>query len=215
MILGLGQKIEFINDGFSFVNGVSFRKGDLGIVKDDSEDCFTIKSGDKLIKVKKVFADDYLKKIANDNKEIQIHGKVLFMKNCSEAEAGEMGYIIGYSNIDIKVRMTKTGHTFEIPLRLNDDVYSIFPEDESIIRPGDRNPYKKKTRIFDILKTYEEMSQKLSYPPHEFNRFFGDGLCCSGDEVCLKGDYMNIDEARTATEWLVEQLGGKVEWEKI
>ncbi len=33
-----------------------------------------------------------------------------------------------------------------------------------------------------------------------------------GDSVCLGGDYVSLTEARKATAWYVEQLGGKVVW---
>jgi hypothetical protein len=33
-----------------------------------------------------------------------------------------------------------------------------------------------------------------------------------GDQVSLGGDYANVEGARNAIAWYVEQMGGKVEW---
>jgi hypothetical protein len=53
--------------------------------------------------------------------------------------------------------------------------------------------------------------------PWEFSHVFGK-LELYGRQVTIKGsdlqDFVEVSELQSATEWLVEQLGGKVKWSK-
>jgi hypothetical protein len=65
------------------------------------------------------------------------------------------------------------------------------------------------------LTRIEEL-QKVDVP-WEVRRIFGR-LELYGNQVCFRSDDDNdsvdIVELQTATQWLVEQLGGKVKWSK-
>lgn len=54
--------------------------------------------------------------------------------------------------------------------------------------------------------------------PWEVWRFMGERfkfVHIGGDQACLgDGDFGTIPELQTAIEWYVDQLGGKVTWEK-
>jgi hypothetical protein len=39
-------------------------------------------------------------------------------------------------------------------------------------------------------------------------------MSISGNEICLGGDYVSIEDARYALEFYVRQLGGSVKWQK-
>lgn len=48
-------------------------------------------------------------------------------------------------------------------------------------------------------------------------RFFDDNckiIHIAGDQASFGGDYGNVEELRKAVEFYVEQLGGRVNWEK-
>lgn len=71
-----------------------------------------------------------------------------------------------------------------------------------------------------LIKAYEEV-QKINeqlpeYPWHVWTRLFGKKCRPEvlGNQINLgyETDYCNLDEAREAVEYLVEQLGGKVKW---
>lgn len=71
---------------------------------------------------------------------------------------------------------------------------------------------KAKT-IADHLKA----APKDVHPPFEIYRFFGEkgfGVTFAGDQAALtsSGDYGTLRELRSAVEWYVKQLNGKVTW---
>jgi len=61
-----------------------------------------------------------------------------------------------------------------------------------------------------------EQLQKVDVP-WVVKRTFGK-LELHGNQVCFRSkddnDYVDMVELQTATQWLVEQLGGKVKWSK-
>ncbi len=74
---------------------------------------------------------------------------------------------------------------------------------------------KNKPRLFDKIKDMNAVDV-----PYNVWNTFGDDRNVkqinynSWGEVCLGGDYKSIPEARKTIEWYVNQLGGKVKWEK-
>ena len=39
------------------------------------------------------------------------------------------------------------------------------------------------------------------------------GLEIAGSQICLGGDFKELDQVRESLEWLVDQLGGKISWD--
>lgn len=71
----------------------------------------------------------------------------------------------------------------------------------------------KTLRLIDQL----ERIDNIEVPYHVWTALNGDNKAInfnSWGEVCLGGDYKTILEARKAIEWYVDQLGGKVKWNK-
>lgn len=70
---------------------------------------------------------------------------------------------------------------------------------------------KKEKTIADQLTTVPNIKVPLSTM-----RVFGSKeVSIHGDQIAFSSDcdYVTLQEARTAVEWLVEQLNGKVKWE--
>lgn len=73
-----------------------------------------------------------------------------------------------------------------------------------------------------LVKAYKEI-QKINnnlepYPYEVWSKLIGRTFTprIMDNQFCLSpdGDYCSIDEARTAVEYLVNQFGGTVKWEK-
>jgi hypothetical protein len=70
-----------------------------------------------------------------------------------------------------------------------------------------------KPKIYQYIKKSPEPIKV----PFDVWRLFGNQakhVYLSGKCVSFGEDYANIEEARKAIEWYVEQLGGNVNWEK-
>ena len=53
--------------------------------------------------------------------------------------------------------------------------------------------------------------------PFHVRRLFRDDsfeIEIFGDQLCFGEDYVSLKEAREGMEWIVNQLGGKVKWNK-
>ena len=53
--------------------------------------------------------------------------------------------------------------------------------------------------------------------PYKVSRLFAEGsrqIDFAGDQLSLGEDYVTLNEARDGIEWLVDQLGGTVKWNK-
>lgn len=65
-------------------------------------------------------------------------------------------------------------------------------------------------------KAYQRVLEHEDIPmPWGVMRLFMGGnkeLRICGDELCFGEDYVTLKEAREAFEWIVDQLGGTVEW---
>lgn len=71
---------------------------------------------------------------------------------------------------------------------------------------------KKVKKAYQILK-----DQPAIEMPWDVGRFFVEGsrhIEFAGDQLSLGEDYGNLEELRYVVEWLADQLGGKVEWNK-
>jgi len=72
----------------------------------------------------------------------------------------------------------------------------------------------KKKRLVDILKAapapIPTQYKFMCMTGAKNINIFGDQLCLDNSNT---NDYVTLDEARTAIEWFVEELGGKVNWE--
>lgn len=67
-------------------------------------------------------------------------------------------------------------------------------------------------RVVDLIKDYEDIEV-----PYEVWRLFGKSseyIYLAGKQVSLGEDFVSLEQARTAIEYYVNQLGGKVKWEK-
>ena len=63
-----------------------------------------------------------------------------------------------------------------------------------------------------------KLQENIEVPWHVWTKF-GHGakhISLAGNQVSLasEGDYASLEELRQAIEWYVDQLGGKVKWEK-
>lgn len=67
-------------------------------------------------------------------------------------------------------------------------------------------------KLSDKLKDYKP----IEVPYHVWTCFGEDSksILLAGEEASLGCDYKSLDELRTAIEWYVDQLGGKVKWKK-
>lgn len=67
-------------------------------------------------------------------------------------------------------------------------------------------------KLADKLKDYKP----IEVPYHVWTCFGKDSksILLAGDEASLGGDYKSLEELRSAIEWYVNQLGGKVKWKK-
>lgn len=69
------------------------------------------------------------------------------------------------------------------------------------------------------MKLHEALKHNVSSfeVPFEVWRLFGENqkrLEIVGEEICLGQDFESLEQARKAVAWYVDQLGGKVKWEK-
>lgn len=66
-------------------------------------------------------------------------------------------------------------------------------------------------------KAYQVITMQPSIKmPYHASRFFTEGsrqIDFAGDQLSLGEDFGSLQEVRSAVEWLVDQLGGKVKWE--
>lgn len=66
------------------------------------------------------------------------------------------------------------------------------------------------------LKEQLKLQKDIEVPFHVW-RMFGQNskvISMAGNQASLGEDFGSLQELRTAIEWYVEQLGGKVKWEK-
>lgn len=72
---------------------------------------------------------------------------------------------------------------------------------------------KKSIRAVDVLVTQPDIDI-----PWKVYTVVSDSeiqISILGDQLFIGGgDYVKLDEARNAIEWFVDQLGGKVKWDK-
>ena len=70
---------------------------------------------------------------------------------------------------------------------------------------------KKKDKAYKRMSGYKAIEM-----PYVVWRLLPDNnnrvLDVYGDQACIGGDYASLSEFREALDWLVDQLGGKVEW---
>lgn len=71
---------------------------------------------------------------------------------------------------------------------------------------------RKKMKIKDIVV----MQPDVEVPFHVWTLFSEQckQVQFAGDQLSFGEDYMDLDSARSAIEWYVDQLGGKVKWSK-
>lgn len=74
----------------------------------------------------------------------------------------------------------------------------------------------KTKRLVDLAAEVVELEKKVPPTPYNVHVALGaklnlgfNGDVCIGSGDC---DFVSVKEARSAVEWLVDQLGGKVEW---
>ena len=73
-------------------------------------------------------------------------------------------------------------------------------------------------KLIDKYKAIQEIGAKVEMPYEVycvFPREHGMNIEVWGNQICFGEDYVDFDAARKATEWLVDQLGGKVKWSKL
>ncbi len=69
--------------------------------------------------------------------------------------------------------------------------------------------------ILESHKIAKEVSE-VAVPFHVW-RLIGNAqksVFINGEQLCLGEDYGTLEECRNAVAWYVEQLGGKVKWNK-
>jgi hypothetical protein len=68
------------------------------------------------------------------------------------------------------------------------------------------------------LKEQLELQKDIEVPWHVFRFFDGNTkkIVLAGDQASLssEGDFGSLQELQKAVQWYVEQLGGKVKWDK-
>ncbi len=66
------------------------------------------------------------------------------------------------------------------------------------------------------LKDQLKLQSDIEVPHHVWVAFGEQAkrISLAGNQASFGEDYMDIEGLRTAIEWYVEQLGGKVKWEK-
>ncbi len=66
------------------------------------------------------------------------------------------------------------------------------------------------------LKEQLKLQKDIKVPFHVWRMFAEECkiIHLAGNQSSLGGDYATLQELRTAVEWYIEQLGGKVKWEK-
>lgn len=72
-------------------------------------------------------------------------------------------------------------------------------------------------KLINAYKKIQAVNDKIDPLPWCTLRLFGSAynephFAVCGDQVCLGEDYVSIAEAREGLTWIVDQLGGKVEW---
>jgi hypothetical protein len=72
--------------------------------------------------------------------------------------------------------------------------------------------------VMNLKQTLQQIEQLQKVDiPWQVMRTFGK-LELLGNQVCFRSnddnDYVTMHELQFATEWLIEQLGGKVKWSK-
>ena len=68
-----------------------------------------------------------------------------------------------------------------------------------------------------LINAYNKIQKiEVDKPPFCTTRLFPTGFRAEvfGDQICFGEDYVDIEEARVGIEWIVNQLGGKVKWER-
>ena len=71
-------------------------------------------------------------------------------------------------------------------------------------------------RLIDKLKAQEKLV--LDSVPYECVSVFGQltkHFKVTDTEICLAEDYVDLETARKAVAFYVDQLGGKVKWDKV
>ncbi len=74
-------------------------------------------------------------------------------------------------------------------------------------------------KIHEVLTAIEKLEGESDSPSHKaMCALFPTrgSIAFSSNQVSFQpeGDYVSIEDAREAAEWLVDQLGGKVKWSK-
>ena len=73
-------------------------------------------------------------------------------------------------------------------------------------------------KIIEAINKCSELEKQIGEVPFYVTRFFTGNIkpCLHGTDVslCSEGDYGRIEEYRKALDWLCDQFGGKVRWEK-
>lgn len=66
------------------------------------------------------------------------------------------------------------------------------------------------------IKEQLKLQKNIKVPYHVW-RMFGEDckvIIMAGDQASFGEDFGSLQELRSAIQWYVEQLGGKVKWEK-
>lgn len=66
------------------------------------------------------------------------------------------------------------------------------------------------------IKEQLKLQKNIEVPYHVW-RMFGEDckvIIMAGDQASFGEDFGSLQELRSAIQWYVEQLGGKVKWEK-
>lgn len=74
----------------------------------------------------------------------------------------------------------------------------------------------KSKKLIEKYNAIQKIGTKVN-TPYEVYCLFKDlrTLEIFGDQISFGEDYMSLQETRNAVQWIAEQLGGSVEWEKV